>query len=86
MVGALNYGQMTDFKKQLGSVREIKALRERLFESSRVTFEAETAVNGQELAKAVQRHRFSAFAVSVSGSQDNGLVLNVRPLSSASAH
>lgn len=79
--GSLAYKQQQEFKRQLGSVREIKTLRERLFEPGRVTFEAETAVSGSELGKSLQRTRFSSFRVDVEGAQDDSLVLNVRPTS-----
>ncbi|HMN68290.1 MAG TPA: hypothetical protein PKC28_07095, partial [Bdellovibrionales bacterium] len=76
--GALNYQQQQDFKKLLSAIREIKVLRERLFEGSRVIYEAETAAPGQELAKSVARGRFAPFKVDVDGAQDDRLALSVR--------
>ena len=83
--GNLNYQQMTDLKRQLGSVREIRQIRERLFEPSRVTFEVETSVNGMDLAKSLEKARFDKFVVRVQDSQDDGLVLAVRSTSPTSA-
>jgi hypothetical protein len=79
--GNLNPRQMIEFKKQLGSVREIRMLRERLLESSRTTFEGETSVGGAELAKAIQKTKFQQFSVSASSGPDDRLVLVVRPTS-----
>lgn len=78
--GSLGYPQQVEFKRQLSSIREIKLLRERMFEASRVTFEAETPTSGGELAKAIARNKFNQFRVEVDSVQDNGLVLSVRPL------
>lgn len=76
--GTLSYLQMTEFKKQLSTLREIKKLRERLFEPSRVTFELESSITASELAKSFQKARFSDFRVQVEGSQDDSLVLSVK--------
>lgn len=83
--GALSYKNQTEFKKQLESLREIKLLRERLFEPSRVTFEAETSLTGTDLAKVVQKNRFSQFKVDVERVQDDSLVIGVKSLSPSSA-
>jgi len=82
--GTMNYRQQSEFKRQLAQVREIKVLRERFFEPGRVVFEAESSVNGTELARAIQRTRFSLYNVAVEGSQDDSLALKVKALSSAS--
>jgi enamine deaminase RidA (YjgF/YER057c/UK114 family) len=83
IVGPLGYKHMVEFRRQLANVRDIQALKERLFEPHRVTFEVETSVSGQELAKLVERTSFSLFKVDVENIQDDGLVLSVKPLSSA---
>ncbi|MBX3022349.1 MAG: DUF2066 domain-containing protein [Bdellovibrionales bacterium] len=79
--GNLSFRQNNEFKRQLSAVREIRALKERLFEPSRVTYEAETQVNSNDLAKAVQRTHFNGFQVGVDDTPDNGLVLSVRATS-----
>jgi hypothetical protein len=76
--GGLTPKQMSDFKKLLESVREIRMLRERLLEASRTTFEGESSVNGTELVKALQKTRFPNYSVSVSQASDDRLVLSVR--------
>ncbi|MGE3684573.1 MAG: hypothetical protein AB7G93_22880 [Bdellovibrionales bacterium] len=85
VVGGLSYPQQVEFKKQLTSVREIRDLRERLFEPGKLVYEAETALNGDDLARVLQRARFSTFRVDVDSARDDGLVLSVKALSSASA-
>jgi hypothetical protein len=83
VVGPLGYKQMAEFRRQLSNVRDIRVLKERLFEPNRVTFEAETSTSGQELAKLVEKASFSQFKVDVDSAQDDSLVLSVKPLSSA---
>jgi len=83
--GNLNYKQMNEFKKQLTEVREIKSLRERLFEPSRVTFEAEVTGSSQDLATSMRRSNFPMFRVDVGEVQDDSLVLNVKAMTSTSA-
>lgn len=77
--GALDYKQSVELKKQLETVREIRVLRERLFEPSRVIYESESTVTGAELARALEKVKFAGFRVSLEGSQDDSLVLSVRP-------
>lgn len=79
--GNLSYQQSDSFRKQLIAIREVRAVKERLFEPSRVTYEVETQANGSDLAKALQRSRFNGFAVSIEDTQDNSLVLGVRATS-----
>lgn len=81
IVGGLNYLQQAELRKQLGALREVRVLKERLFEPSRVTYEIETPVTGGELAKVVQKTRFNGFAISVEGAQDDSLVLGARATS-----
>lgn len=80
-VGPLSYRQTANLKRQLEDLREVHLLRERLFEPSKTTFEAETISSGAELAKALQKARFSGFHVSVENVQDDGLVLGIRATS-----
>jgi hypothetical protein len=81
VIGNLNFRQQSEFRKQLGELREVRALKERLFEPQRVIYEIETPVSGADLAKAVQKAQFKSFAVSIEGSQDDSLVLGVRATS-----
>jgi hypothetical protein len=81
--GSLNYRQEAEFKRLLSQVREIKVLKERLFEPSRVVFDAETAVSGTDLAKTLQKTKFPLYSVEVQNSQDDSLALSVRALGSA---
>ncbi len=76
--GNLNPRQHSEVKRILGTVREIRLLRERLFEPSRILYETESTVSGEDLAKAIQRTRFSQYHVSVSSAQDDRLVLKVK--------
>jgi len=85
ITGNMTYRQEAELKHLLGQVREIKVLRERLFEPSRVVLEAETPSTGPELAKIIQKTKFPQYAIAVDGSQDDSLALSVRPLASSSA-
>jgi hypothetical protein len=78
--GPLNYKQQVEFKKELSSLRDIKLLRERLFEPSRVIYEAETSLTGTDLGQALKKTKFSRFRVEVSGTQDDSLALAVKAL------
>ena len=75
--GDLNYREQNDLRKQLIDVREVRALRERLFEPGRVTYEAETSSSPTELAQALQRGR-PLHTLDVEATPDNGLVLTPR--------
>jgi hypothetical protein len=78
--GPLSYKQQVEFKKELSSLRDIKFLRERLFEPSRVVYEAETNLTGTDLGQALKKTRFPQFRVDVSGAQDDSLALAVKAL------
>jgi hypothetical protein len=78
--GPLNYKQQVEFKKELSSLRDIKLLRERLFEPSRVIYEAETSLTGTDLGQALKKAKFPRFRVEVSGTQDDSLALAVKAL------
>lgn len=80
-VGNLNFKHQNDLRRQLSELREVRAVKERLFEPSRVTYEIETAVSGAELGRAIQRQKFAGFVINIDSVQDNGLVLSVRPTS-----
>ncbi len=85
VTGTMSYRQQAEFKRQLAQVREIRVLKERLFEPSRVVFEAETPMSGQDLAKVLQKARFPLYSLEVDSAQDDSLALSVRALSSSSA-
>ena len=78
--GPLSYKQQIEFKKELSSFREIKFLRERLFEPSRVIYEAETGLTGMDLGSALKKARFPQFRVDVNETQDDSLALAVKAL------
>jgi hypothetical protein len=83
--GNMDYRQQVEFKRQLAQLRDIRVIKERLFEPSRVVFEAETPISGVELGKVLQKTKFVLFTVGVQNAQDDSLVVNVQALSSASA-
>ena len=85
VAGAMSYRQQAEFKRLLGQLREVRVLKERLFEPTKVIFEIETPVTGEELGKAVQKAHFPLYTIQVQGAQDNSLALAVQALSSASA-
>ena len=59
-------------------LRDIKLIRERLFEPSRVTYEIETAASSSDLSKAIASTQFPQFKVDVGSVQDNSLTLSVK--------
>lgn len=83
--GNLGPRQHADLKKVLGTLRDIKLIRERLFEPSRLTYEIETSTSSLELGKAIAKTQFPLFKVEVGTVLDNSLVLSVRSLSSSNA-
>ncbi len=83
--GNLGPKQAADLKRLLGGLRDVKLIRERLFEPSRLTYEIETPTSASELGKAISKAQFPQFKVDVGSVQDNGLVLSVKSLSSTSA-
>lgn len=78
--GNLGPRQAGEFRKLLGSLRDIKLIRERLFEPSRVTYEIETGTTSNELSKAIAKSQFPQFKVEVGSVQDNSLTLTVKQL------
>jgi hypothetical protein len=85
VTGSMSYRQQAEFKRQLSQLKDVKVLKERLFEPGRVTFEAETPVTGRELAQLVQKTQFPLYQVAVDGAQEDSLALTVRALSSSLA-
>jgi hypothetical protein len=85
VTGNMTARQETEFKRQLSQLKEVKVLKERLFEPGRVTFEAETPVSARELGQQIQRTQFPLYQVAVDGVQDDSLALTVRAMSQASA-
>ena len=81
--GNMDYHQQAEFRKAVAQLREIKALKERLFEPSRVIYELETSISGQEMAKIIMQSKFSSFSVQIEDTQDASLSLQVRPGPSA---
>lgn len=83
--GNLGARQHADLKKILASIRDIRLIRERLFEPSRLTYEIETSTSSVELGKTLAKSSFPLFKVEVGNVLDNSLVLSVRSLSSSNA-
>ena len=81
VVGALNYPQATELKKVLTEAREVRALRDRLFEPGRVTYEVDSALPGPELARALRGLPARGFAIAITEATDAEVVLTVRPVS-----
>ncbi|MGE0764776.1 MAG: hypothetical protein AB7N80_15995 [Bdellovibrionales bacterium] len=76
--GDLNYQQIAQFKKLLlGQVKDLKTLKERLFEPGRVTFETDSAANSEQLASSIRQKTFPRFQVSVSDVTSAGIELKV---------
>jgi hypothetical protein len=83
IAGSLGFRQQSEIKRTLTGVREIRILKERLFEPKKVVFEVETPLSGIELGKILQRTSFPQMSVKLDTAQDDSLELSVH--SSASA-
>ena len=79
--GNLNPKQLSDFKSALQrSVREIKNLHERLFESGQVVFDVDFAGQASGLSERMRSLQLPGFVTSfVADNADQGLVVQVRP-------
>lgn len=77
--GNLSPKQMNDFKNSLmRSVREVKSLRERMFEPGQVTFEVDYAGRAPQLAERLKAAELAGFTASVAEASDEGLVLQIK--------
>jgi hypothetical protein len=79
--GPLSYAQLEMFKKSLlDQTRELKTLKDRLFEPGRVSFEADSQLPASDLAKVLAKYKNSQFDVDVRdvGSQTVNLSVRAR--------
>lgn len=78
--GDLSYQQLSQFKKLLlEQVKDLKTLKERLFEPRRVVFETDSAVSSADLATAIRGKNFPRFQVSVTDVRPDTVDLKVVP-------
>lgn len=78
--GDLNYQQSAQFKKLLQEqVKDIKTLKERLFEPGRVVYEMDSAATSDQLAALLRQRSFPRFQVNVSNVRPEGVELRVMP-------
>jgi hypothetical protein len=76
--GDLNYQQRAQFKKLLQEqIRDIKTLKERLFEPGRVVYEMDSAATSDQLADLLKQRNFPRFQVSVGDVRPEGVELRV---------
>lgn len=77
--GPLNPKQLGEFKGALmKSVREVKGLKERLFERGQVVFEVDYGGDPSGLADRLKGLQMQAFDTKVAGAPDQGLALDVK--------
>lgn len=81
ILGGLTYQQQAQFRRELTALREVRSLKERLFEPQRIIYDVETQNSSADLAKALSRASFKNFTVNVESNQDDGLALSVRATS-----
>lgn len=80
VTGDLSYQQLAQFKKLLmDQVKDLKTLKERLFEPRRIVFETDSAVSSNELAAAIRGQNFPCFQVSVTDVRPDTVDLKVVP-------
>ncbi len=77
--GDLNYQQQTQFKKLLlEQVKDIKTLKERMFEPGRIVYETDSAATADQLAAVFKQRTFPRFQVSVTNVRPEGVELKVQ--------
>jgi hypothetical protein len=77
--GQLNPRQLQDFKSGiLKSVKDVKSLKERLFEPGQVIFEADLSGQVTELSERLKTLEIPGFQVKLAESLDKSLVLDVK--------
>ena len=78
VVGKVSAQQLEEFKKNIVlQVRDIKALRERLIEARKTTYEIESSVLPQQLAVGFRAAQFKGFKVQVEDVGPDGLTVRV---------
>lgn len=76
--GDLNPKQLDALKSQmLAQFKELKNLKERLFENGRVVFESDTIASAQQLADRIQQAKFKGFQLKVSDVTSSGVSMRV---------
>lgn len=79
--GSLNYHQLKQFKKLLiQQIGDVKQVRERLFEPSRITLELDLDTSPRELANSLQKGDFPRFEIEVAHVGANQVDLNISGL------
>lgn len=80
VVGDLNYQQMALFKKTLlEQVKDVKNLKERLFEPGKVRYDMDSATSSEQLSQIIKQKSFSKFSVQVVRADSSGVELKVVP-------
>jgi len=78
--GPLDYMQLQTLKKSIQEqVKEVRTLKERLFEPGQIVFEVDATTNAQGLKQAFQGKKFAQFKVEVQDLADEGILLKVSP-------
>jgi hypothetical protein len=78
VVGKVSPRELEDFKKTVVlQVRDIKALRERLIEARKTTFEVDSSALPQQLAQAIRAATFAKYKVNVEEVSAEGLTIKV---------
>lgn len=78
--GPLDYSQLQALKKVIQEqVKEVRTLKERLFEPGQIVFEVDATTNSQGLVQAFQNKKFAQFKVEVQDMANQGILLKVSP-------
>lgn len=78
VTGDLNYQQLSQFKRLLlDQVKDLKTLKERLFEPGRVVFETDSSANADQLGALIRQRTFPRFQVQVTNVRPEGVELKV---------
>ncbi|MCB0350818.1 MAG: hypothetical protein KDD38_06520 [Bdellovibrionales bacterium] len=78
VVGKISPLDLENFKKTIVlQIRDIKALRERLIEARKTTYEVDSSALPQQLAQSIRSSKFAKFKVDVDDVSSEGLTLKV---------
>lgn len=79
--GRLDYQQMNTIKKTiLDQIRDIRSLKERLFENNRLTFEMDASSGPRQISAALERVNLKGFKLKVLNSTSDSIEVDIKSL------
>ncbi len=78
--GSLTPPQINDLKRSfLSEIRDLKTMRERMFEPGQISFESDTSLSAEQLAAVIRQQAFRGFHLDILEVAAQGIVLSVQP-------